>query len=768
MTPLDRTCVAPIVLLTASLFAAGTVWPQEKGVKPNQAVRLASSSMLVELDGKTGNWSLLDKRSGVRWPTLGTASLGTGRGLEGDTRRIEASARSLRVVKAGDAAVVFELVDDGRSLLLRYEGKDLGEVRVLGDALAVTDRKHGSIIVPSREGLLIPADSGVSFQHAFGTSEYEGCHMNMLGILKSGAAMIVSWDDAYVWPEIESAFDPKTSRQQRITSTLGLRRTARPVRLTPLGRGDWNAVAAGYRRLAEQKGLAVTLREKIRRNPHEELLVGAANVKLWTCLARRMNEESNKVEQVRIHWTFEEAARIAEHLQKDIGISRCLFILGGWTEGGYDCRHPDALPANPECGGNEALATAIRRIQGLGYVACLHDNYQDMYRDAKSWNPDLIEKNPDGSLVRGGRWMGGRAFMVCAPKQVELAMRPQNLPGIQKLFDPWCYFIDTTYAVGPRECADPKHPLSRNDDIAWKIQLSDKSRAVFGLFGSECGREWALPHSDFFEGLVGVAGHDFHTLKPETLGARVIPFWEMVYHDCQICYGKYGYRAAEAGEFVAHHVLAARPLYYHSIGDHLYWTRPPKAEKPSGPSACFTRTDGGWAAGLDPTDAFLKTTHEVLGPLHAATAYQRLTRLELLTPDGTVRRATYGEGAESTTATVNFGKTDAVVKSRQGGSVLLPAWGFVVEGPQLTAFYAKRWNGKDYADGALFTLQPIEGDTLSSATRIRIFHGFGDAKINWHGTDYEVRREQVVATKVPQRRGRPVLVFRTNRVLNES
>ena len=81
--------------------------------------------------------------------------------------------------------------------------------------------------------------------------------------------------------------------------------------------------------------------------------------------------------------------------------------------------------------------------------------------------------------------------MVCAPRQLELAQRPQNLAEIRKLFDPWGYFIDTTYAVGPRECFDPKHPIGRNDDIAWKIKLSDYARDMFGIFGSECGREWA-------------------------------------------------------------------------------------------------------------------------------------------------------------------------------------------------------------------------------------------------------------------------------------
>ena len=54
---------------------------------------------------------------------------------------------------------------------------------------------------------------------------------------------------------------------------------------------------------------------------------------------------------------FRVAAQIAAHLRRDLELDRVLFILGGWTEGGYDCRHPDNLPANPECGGNELNET---------------------------------------------------------------------------------------------------------------------------------------------------------------------------------------------------------------------------------------------------------------------------------------------------------------------------------------------------------------------------------------------------------------------------
>lgn len=737
-----------LVLLCASCQAA--------------AFRLESDSLAVDVDGQTGRWSLLDKRSDVRWPSEGMARPGAAPWLEGDFSKSEMKDKtSVRLVKDNGAAMVFALVEEGKALELRYEPVGDDSLRVLDDALGITDAEGGCIVVPCREGLLIPADSGKTFQRVFGTSDYEGCHMNMLGFVKRGSALVVTWDDAYVFPELRSRVATEQTPRQKLTASFELRRSAKSLRLWPLGKGDFNTIAAGYRGIAESKRLAATLQEKIRREKHVELMVGAANVKLWTCLARRMNEESTAEESVRVRWTFDEAAQIAEHLRKDIGIEKCLFIIGGWTEGGYDCRHPDNLPANPECGGNAGLANAIKRIQSLGYVASLHDNVQDMYRDAKSWNPDFIEKNPDGSLIRGGRWLGGRAYMVCAPKQLELAKRPQNLPETHKLFAPWSYFIDTTYAVGPRECHDPNHPIGRNEDIAWKIRLSDYARDMFGIFGSECGREWALAHSDFFEGLVGVSGRYYHSLNPEELGAAVIPFWEMVYHDCQICYGKYGYRAGEAAEYVAHHVLCARPLHYHSIPDHLYWKSPEgekerKGRETSSSLSCYTRSDGGWAEGMHPVDVFLKNTQAVLGPLHAVTAHERLTRFDFLNDDRTVRQAVYGNGETATRVIVNFGTTDARVKSPLGGEVVLPPWGFSVEGPRFAAFHARQWGGEDYGKGALFTLQPL-GDkgeeeqagtpavrVFKEAERVRVFHGFGPNALRWRGKRHEVQREEVI------------------------
>ena len=745
-------------VLLPMILAAGATAGQ------GEALRIESHERTVEVDPKTALWSLADRRSGVRWPTAGYAAVDGTREFAGGFKPAEVRDTVLRLQSTGDgAAIVFELVDAGRTLEIRYETKSEDEICVGDGLLEVTDKDGGYALVPCREGLLIPADSGKSFQRSFGTSDYEGMHMNMLGLVKSGSCLVVTWDDAYVWVDLRARLPEGKPFRQILTSSLRLRRTARRVQFTPLGKGDFNTVAAGYRRMAEGRQLAVTLADKIARQPHAKLMVGASNAKLWTCLARRRNEQSTEDESVKVRWTFDEAARIAEHLRNDLQIDRCLFMMGGWTEGGYDCRHPDNLPANPECGGNEKLADAVRRIQRLGYVASLHDNYQDLYRDAASWNPDYIEKDAQGNLITGGRWLGGRAYMVAAPYQLKLARREQNLPSIKRLFNPWSYFIDTTYAVGPRESADPKCPVDRNTDVEWKIKLSDYARDTFGLFGSECGREWALPHSDFFEGNVGVSGRYYHNLKPEELGATVIPLFEMVYHDCQICYGKYGYAGDAAAEYVAHHVLCARPLHYHRIPDHLYWQQEPTQEdaaaagpqiNPPGapPGAApargaFVRCDRGWAEGMHPTDVFIKNTHEVLGPLHAATAFQRLTELEFLSEDGKLRRATYGRGGKAVRATVNFGTSDAAVETDLGGQVMLSPLGFVVEGPSLVAFYANKWGGQTYANGALFTIRPVQAESFAAAEKVKIFHGFGDPTIVWQGGTHTVRREQTVDAK---------------------
>lgn len=862
-----------------------------KALADQPAIVLDSSKIQVRISPVTGAFELTDKRTGVVWAAdprqsrLGTVTL-----REDNADRtiplqsFQAERRGAAVIlrhelpgkEARPFTVQLAILPDGETLEVACATEDprVRRVRLLDGAMWMSDVDRGSVVVPARLGMEIPADSGKAFQRAFPTSGYEGCHCEMVILSKLGSRALITWHDIDAVFQLQSVTEkcPVAGAKQVLLPGLDLSSKPMSMRIRLMGSASYGEVARAYRQIAKEKGMLVTWEEKLRESPRREALFGASNVKLWTCLNRRMDEDSRREESVRVEWTFDQAARIAEHLKKDLQIDRVLFTLGGWTTGGYDCRHPDIMPANPECGGNEGLADCARRVKALGYTLCLHDNYQDMYRDAPSWGEDWLMKDRQGKPRKGGRWLGGTAWLTCAPKALELAQRPKNLPEVKRVINPESYFIDTTFAVGPQECFDPKHPLTHADDVHWKQELSRYARREFGIFGSECGREWAIPCSDFFEGLSGVSGQHYHHMKTiEEVGGRAMPIFEMIYHDCIQIYGKYGYRPEKATAYVLYHLLVGRPLNYHQIPQGLYWQNTAKQESlplkpgnarveslgprririsytwnvhgpitgpwrvlvhftnPNGrilgqndhdlkpaqwsvgevttgpfevtlpdaktpidirvglfqpaadlralltgsddgerryvvgrlqlkpdsvvfelpsPSASssreglFVRGDNGWPQDMHPVDRFLKNTHEILGPINRLSSQLTLTEHEFLTPDGQVRRSTFGNDME---VVVNFGDADFSYHSRRWGDVVLPPDGFLAHGPGFLAFCAREFQTQSHQNPPLFTVTSLDGQPLEQSARIRVYHGFGDAQFTWFGRTGEIQRESVLS-----------------------
>lgn len=547
------------------------------------------------LDPETGAWALVHWESGVRWgsdpeqPCLGRVRLRRPDGfrqivlqqceLQQDPRALIAVFRPDPEQSHAGLRIRIQPLQEFPGFEFAWDADPALQVESLRlfDGLEVgLDTEDAYALVPVREGILIPAEGTRAFRHRFDTYAYEGCHMAMLGLARAGVTSLWCWENPYISVELQRVLTRSSGPRPRarLTATLECCATAERVRWVVAGRGDHVQVARTYERLARRAGWWVPWSEKLRQHPDRQKLFGASNVKLWSLLDRRMNEDSTVEQYVRVNWTFAEAAQVAEHLKEDLRLDRVLFTLGGWIHRGYDNQHPDILPPAPECGGENAFRQACQRILALGYVLALHDNYQDMYRDAPSWDEACLNKNPDGSPTRGGVWAGGRAYVVCSRMALELARRPQNLPAVKALSGANAYFIDTTFAAGLYECHDPRHPLRRGDDMRWKQALCDYARALFGIFGSECGREWGIPHADFFEGLAGVSGTWFHNrnLVPE-LEAVPIPFFELVYRPCIQVYGKYGYDPARATDYVLYHLLLGRPLHYHQVPPGLYWQR---------------------------------------------------------------------------------------------------------------------------------------------------------------------------------------------------
>jgi hypothetical protein len=152
-------------------------------------------------------------------------------------------------------------------------------------------------------------------------------------------------------------------------------------------------------------------------------------------------------------------------------------------------------------------------------------------------------------------------------------------------------------------------------------------------------------------------------------------------------------------------------------------------------SRVFSRGDGGWSAELGPTDRTLKNVFELLSPLCRLTRDRPMTTQRFLSADRSVEETRFGD----LTVTANFGARPFAV-----GETLLGEFGVLVESPTFVAFHALAREGVDYPGGALFTLQSQDGLPIASASRVRVWHGFGKRSVRVGKQLVEVEREAVL------------------------
>lgn len=561
-------------------------------IPEQQAVTFDTPTWRFSLDQKSGAWALTDKTTNALWGSdparsrFGEIAIRNGeRMVTWPIDRFDEVDRTrggLRLVARPQVdgqpcgvSVVFNLdpIYEPNGLKLSYESKTTGDwkvvrVRPLADALWVTEAENGVLYVPERIGIELPANKGLPGSRQWTT--YDNLSMAMCGAVKQGSALLVNWDNVDTrltvntsWPDL-----PLVPGRRMQAISLDILAPKGSCTIHPLGKGGYVEIARAYRPLAKAKGWLRTWADKRKDFPTVDRLFGACNFKPFV-FSRTVPSSrfSNGKETTSLGFTFDEAARCAEHWRNDLGIDRAYVVLAGWIHRGYDNQHPDILPAAPECGGNSGLQDAARRIRACGYLFGLHDNYQDMYQDAPSWSESWINKDRQGRPKMGGNWAGGQAWQVCAIKQVELAARKDtNLPEVARLFGPTIYFIDTVFAWGLVTCEDPQHPMTRADDLAWKSKLCMLAKQYMGLFGSEEGREWAVPCADYQEGIFGAV--------TDSAPGAVIPLFPLVYSDCTQIMTHQGNRIAPGDEKkVADHILFAE-MQLPSFGNHLYWQQP--------------------------------------------------------------------------------------------------------------------------------------------------------------------------------------------------
>ncbi|MGC9329218.1 MAG: DUF5696 domain-containing protein, partial [Candidatus Hinthialibacter sp.] len=500
-----------------------------------------------------------------------------------------------------------------------------------------------------------------------------GLHIPMAAMLREKSNALLSWN----MPDISVHLN---SLRQMDENYPGVKQMSLDLQSSePSGEfflrvGEGNSyvnAAKGYREMARKDGLLVNLDQKARQNREVKKLWGAAEFKPFVCI-RFLKEDGSADERVVNSYTEEDCIELARHLHDDLNLDKVLFVLAGWIHRGYDNQHPDILPAAPEIGGNEGVAKISELVRSYGYLFGLHDNYQDMYEDAPSWNEDMLIVEQDGRPKRGGVWAGGQAWLIASDQGLELARR--NLPEVKKLFSPNAYFIDTTYAAPLYESFKSGDSMTRLDDLQFKRELSRYAASLFGVHGSETGYAFGVPVSHYFEGIL--SAHGFIKDFPNP-GAEEIPLFPLIFHDCVAMYTHQGDRAGlgDARKILQHLALGEMPLY--QIPPHQYWRKEMEEPDLNDPNYCFARVNSGWGAGKHPLDRFIKNTYEFLSPFAEAVAAIPMTDHQFLRDDRSVEMSRFGEHWQ---VIVNYGPGDY-----QFAQTLLPPMGFIVLGPDFLA-----------------------------------------------------------------------------------
>jgi hypothetical protein len=390
--------------------------------------------------------------------------------------------------------------------------------------------------------------------------------------------------------------------------------------------GGYVEMAKIYLEYARKNGRYVSLKEKMSKNPMVEKMIGAPDVKIYI-YTNRINEPYMRAwcEPVLdgyscVHTTFEQVSNLLDRL-KDDGVDNALILLGGWNRAGYDNGHIDMWPPAEGAGGSAGLGKLAARARSLGYVFSLHDNYQDFYLNAPSYDEKYLVKKTDGSVHNGGIWDGGQCRLICSREALSLA--EANLNKIQEAVDISSYYLDTTTAAKLYECYDEKHPQSRIDDKLSKYRLLSDLTERGLVVGTEGGNDWAIPVCTFFEGLPGSGAGYNAGIESANFGIAV-PLFNLVYHDSIICYWQHGqpYGREDHVNHVLCDLLQAQPSSWSIVYEQF-----------------------------DDLEPLIVEAYRLLGRLHKKTAHCQMVSHEFLKQDFTVQKTIFSDGSE---VIVNF------------------------------------------------------------------------------------------------------------------
>jgi len=224
--------------------------------------------------------------------------------------------------------------------------------------------------------------------------------------------------------------------------------------------------------------------------------------------------------------TFDEVLEKIKAFALQTDSAAYIIYLLGWQYKGHDTGYPSVDKVNDDLGGYDKLVNLITEARKYNVNVTLYDNYDDSYPINPGWDPDVICRDPDGKLMRGGAWDGEQSYLISSYKYAIKS----GLRRVQFTLDRYpvreAYFIDVLaggYKGGRKYDFNPESPAGAIKNFEGKLMLIKE----FNKRGIDVATE---DFTGFFVGYVGTFGDIIAFDNIYFKGEDQIPLIPFIYH----------------------------------------------------------------------------------------------------------------------------------------------------------------------------------------------------------------------------------------------
>ncbi len=295
---------------------------------------------------------------------------------------------------------------------------------------------------------------------------------------------------------------------------------------------NYSGVGRLYRKMQVETGELIPIKERMKTRPWLKDMALSVPIRIQFHGAKNADKVKDETQTPENEpklipvMPFDKTVEFIKAI-KDAGVDKVSVCSAGWQSGGYDGRFPQLFPINEELGGEKGLKAMTKAIWDMGFPIACHTNSTDCYQVADIWSEDIVCKNPDGSLQRGGVWSGGRAYHLCTKRIWQMCLRDQ-LKKVKEMGFDGSHYIDVFSAVYPNFCCDKNHPATRKEMGELQKEIAKFCIDLFGGFSSECGYDHIAGQLDYCN-YVSASMRSLQN-RPNPMVERVVPLWEIVYH----------------------------------------------------------------------------------------------------------------------------------------------------------------------------------------------------------------------------------------------